>query len=108
MSFEDLSNFESTPLTLASFLSFPNSVYPFFWAFILSALFIIITLVSFFKEREKKGRGNMLSSLALASFSTIILLTVGSVIGCVTLEILIPGLVICSTFIILFFFFNDS
>lgn len=105
--FPDLSNLTGNP-TIGDFMAFPNSSYPFFWAWIFAGLWIIIALASYFAEKAKVGRGNFLSSMAISSFAIILLATIGTVVGFVTLEIMIPLLVICVSIIGIWFFSNEN
>ncbi len=75
-------------------LSFPLTGDFWFWGKILLAIFTIITFFTFFEERERLGRGNLLSSLAVASLITIVLSFVGSLFKIVTQEIFLIILVL--------------
>lgn len=104
VTFPDFSSIADDNATIGNFMSLPNNSYPFFWAWILGGLWIIIALTLYFKEKEKIGRGNLLSSMAISSFAIIILSTLGTIVGFVTLEIFIPLLVLGFLIIGVWFF----
>ena len=103
VTYPDLSNL-SESAGIGSLLSTPNASYPYFWAWIFAGIWIITTLTLYFKEKEKRGFGNILSSMSVASFSLIILATLGSIVGFITLEIFLPLLVLCFVIIGIWFF----
>lgn len=78
---------------IGALLSLPNSSYPFYWGLMMVALWFIISLTIFFKEKSLTTKGNMLSAMAVSSFAVIILSTVGTLFGIMTLEIFLPLLV---------------
>ena len=92
MAYPDLSSLGNNS-DIGGLFSLPNSVYPFFWALILAGIFFIIALSGYFREKSINGRGNLLKTMAVASFATIVLAGMGSVIGFVTVEILVPTIV---------------
>ena len=105
--YPDLSSLTNTS-GIGGLLAVPNASYPFFWAWIMAGIFFIITLTSYYKEKERKGIGYMLSSLAVASFATIVLATVGTIVGFITLEIMIFILVFGLMIIGVWFFFSGN
>ena len=107
MAFPDLSNFTTNP-TIGDFMAFPNSSYPYFWAWIMGGLWMIISLTLYFKEKEKVGRSSLLSSMAVASLAVILLSTIGTIVGFITLEIMIFILVIGFLIIGIWFFSNEN
>lgn len=103
--FPDLSNLSTNP-SVGNVLSLPNNSYPYFWLWIMGGLWLIISFTLYFKEKEKKGFGNILSSLGVASLAIIVLSTVGTMIGIITLNIMIYILVFCLLIIGVWIFSN--
>jgi len=81
---------------IGGLLAVPTSGYPYFWLWIMVSLWAIISSTLYFKEKERKGFGSLLSSLAVASFAIIILSTIGSILEIITVEIMIYILVLIS------------
>ena len=58
--------------SLKSILQFPSIDFALFWPLIQLTLFFIVVFTSYFAEKERTGRGNFLSSLAVGGFISII------------------------------------
>lgn len=54
-------------------MQFPSLDFALFWPLIQFAIFWIIVFSSYFAEKERTGRGNFLSSLAVGGFISIII-----------------------------------
>jgi len=106
VNFPDLSNLSSGS-GIGGILSLPNATYPYFWAWILGGIWAIITLSLYFKEKELRGVGHMLSSMSVACLAIIILSTIGTIVGFVPLMIMIYILVLSLLIIGVWFFTND-
>ncbi len=89
---------------IAGLLSLPNASYPFFWAWILGGIWIIIVLTMYFKEVEKVGKSRILSSMAVASLAILLLSTIGTVLTIVSIEIMVNILVLSMLIIGIWFF----
>ena len=85
--FPDLSNLSSPDI--GDVLSLPNSSYPYYWAWILGGIFFIIALNTYFKEKKDIGKGNILSSMAVSSLACLVLAALGTLVGFITLEIML-------------------
>jgi len=92
VSYPDLSSLSDNP-TIGDFLALPNASYPFFWAWILGGIWIIITLSLYFSEKDRKTVESMLASMAIGCFAALILCVLGTIVGFVSLEIMIYALV---------------
>lgn len=103
--FPDLSNLNETS-GVGGLLALPNSSYPYFWAWILFGIFSIMFLGLYFKEKSEKGKANILSSMAVSAFAILLLATIGTVVGFISLEIMVYILVI-SLVLIAIWFFSD-
>jgi|TARA_Y100000310_G_scaffold97876_1_gene95550 tryptophan-rich sensory protein len=88
--------------TLKGILQFPTLDFPYFWPLIMFALFIIIGFSSYFAEKERTGRGNALSSLAVAGFVNIALSTILSILDLIDRTSLIISIVISLIFIAIY------
>ena len=98
VSYPDLSNLNNQS-GIAGLLSIPNSSYLYFWARILGGLWFIIK-----SEKDKLGKGKILSSMAVACFVIIFLSTIGTVLGIVTGDIMTYILVLSIIVIAIWFF----
>ncbi len=105
VSYPDLSNL-SENATIGDFLAFPNNAYPFFWAWIIGAIWLIIAFTLYFREKEDLGKTNILSSLAVSSFACMLLSVIGTLVGIISLEVMIYILVF-GFLIIAVWFFSD-
>ena len=103
VTFPDFSSIANNS-NIGTFLSLPNSSYPYFWAWILGGLWIIVTFSLYFTEKDKIGKGKLLASMSVACFAIIVLSTLGTIIGVVSLEIMIYILVISMMIIGVWFF----
>lgn len=101
--YPDLSNLNNES-GIAGIMSLPNSSYPYYWAWILGAIWVIIVLTMYFKDKEKIGKGLILSSMAVACLSIIFLSAIGTVLGIVSGEIMVYILVLSAIIIGIWFF----
>ncbi len=71
--------------TLVSPATANSSAFPEFWMLVvLVPIFIIIATRTFFKERDKIGRGNIWGSLAVAGFMTTLVGLIMTLIGLIS------------------------
>lgn len=63
---------ELNDTSLETILQFPSRDFALFWPLIQLAFFIIIVLASYYAEKDRTGRGNFLSSLAVGGWVSII------------------------------------
>lgn len=89
--------------SIAGVMSFPLTGDYYFYAKILFGIWLIIALGFFFEEKKRLGKGNMLSSLAVASLATIVLAVIGSLFDIVTQEVLVSTMVLGLIFIFVWF-----
>jgi len=90
--FPDLSSLSGNP-TIGDFLSLPNSSYPYFWAWIIGGIWLIITFSLYFGAKERKLSESMLSCMAVACFAILVLSVLGTMIGFISVEIMVYILV---------------
>lgn len=103
VSFPDFSNLGNSS-DVGSILSLPNGSYPYFWAWILAGLWIIVASTLYFKDKERTGKAKLLSDLAVSSFAIIILSLIGTLVGFVSLSIMVYIVVIGLSIIAIWFF----
>lgn len=92
---------------ISGLVSYPLTGDYYFWASILFAIFTILTLAPYFKEKFDVGKSNFFSHLAVSSIVTIVLSFLGTLFGMITNDIMITVLVLGSIFISLWYFQRD-
>ncbi len=105
VNYADLGNL-SENATIGELMALPNNAYPYFWAWIIGGIWLIMALSMYFSQKEKIGKTNFLSPLAISSFACIILSAIGTLVGIISLEIMIYVLVF-GLLIIVVYFFSD-
>lgn len=103
VSYPDLSSLNNGS-GIGGMMSLPNASYPYYWAWIIGAIWFIIVLTMYFKEKEKSTKSNMLSSMAVACLAILFLSVIGTVLGIISLDIMIYILVISLVIIAIWFF----
>lgn len=91
-----------TDLGLQGLLNFPNLDTPIFYPMFLFVVFIVFASLSFFREVEREGRGNLLSSLAVSGYVTTSVAVILSVMGLIQTSILVTAAVVSIVFQALF------
>ena len=94
--------------TIEGILSYPTQGSPFFWVWILGALFFIFTFTSYYSEVRVFGKGKLLSSLVVSSFFITCLAVLGSVVGFISTEILIICIIFFAIFTAIFIFSSEN
>ena len=93
---------EIPALTLKKFLQFPSLDTPMFYPLLLFAIFLVFTFSTFFREVKRTGKGNILSSLAVAGFVTTAMATIWSLLGLVQVQVVVLTFVISLIFQVLY------
>lgn len=93
---------ELSSLELRDFLQYPSIDTPIFYPSLLFVIFLIFTLSTFFKEVRRTGKGNILSSLAVAGFVTTVIATIFSLLGLIQVGIVILTFVISMVFQVIY------
>lgn len=101
--YPDLSNLNNAS-GIGGLMSLPNSSYPYYWLWIFAGIWAIISISLYFKEKEKTGKGRILSSMAVASFVMSILATIGTIFWIISVDILVYILVFTAIIIAVWFF----
>ncbi len=89
-------------LSLKGLLQFPSTDTPIFYPLILFAIFMVFTLSTFFRELRREGKGNILSSLAVAGFVTTAIATIFSLLDLIQVQIIVLTFVISTVFAIIY------
>lgn len=100
MSYQTIDNISNA--NIGEILSFPSVNTPTFFPLILVAIFVVITMVSFFREIKREGRGNLMSSLAVSGFITTVIALSMSLLGLIQREVVVMILVISLVFEVIF------
>ena len=107
VTYPDLSSLTNTS-GIAGLMSLPNASYPYYWAWIIGGILIIMVLTMYFKDKENISRTNILSSMAVSSLAIIFLATIGTVLTIISVEIMVYILVIGMMTIGVWFFSGKS
>ncbi len=78
---------------IAGLLQIPIDGYPFYWLWMLVSIWIIMFLSLYFVEKDKVGKGKILSSMAVSCLGILILGVIGTILGIITVEIMVYILV---------------
>lgn len=103
VNYPDLSNLTTTG-EIGDLFALPNASYPFYWGLILVAIWVVVSFTIYFKEKSLKATGNLLSAMAVSAFACIMLGTIGTLIGIITLPIFLPLLIAGLTIIAIWIF----
>lgn len=93
---------------ISSLMEYPSTIDTYFWAYIMFAIYMIITLSFFFRDKKTYGEGNFLSASAVGSFVTIILTAVLSLMGIIENTLMVMILVIGVILIFVWFMKKDE
>lgn len=97
MTYTGLENLTNTDLV--DLLKFPSIDTSIFYPLIMFGLFIIFSMASYFSEKERTGKGNILSSSAVSGLVMIVLATILRLLLLISKEILIITIVLGSIFV---------
>ncbi len=100
MTYSTLQN--DSALGLQQILNFPNLDTPLFYPIFLFVIFAVFTSISFFREVSREGKGNLLSSLAVAGYVTIAVAVILSIMDLIQTATLVITLVASLVFQIMF------
>ena len=92
VTYPDLSNLNNQSW-IAGLMSLPNSSYPYYWWWILGGIWCIMVFTMYFKDKEKTGRGKILSSMSVASLAIVMLTGIGTLFGIISVDIIVYILV---------------
>ncbi len=90
-------------ITIRQVFTFPSIDTPSFYPILLFTIFLVFALIGFFREITREGKGNFLSSLAVAGYVTTAMATAMTFLDMIQYEVLVIILVISLMFQILFF-----
>lgn len=90
-----------TDNTIIGILQFPTSCDYQFYAKIMGAFFVVLSLILFNKDKEKFVKADMISCLGVSAIATISVAVIGTFIKIIQLDILIEIVVVGMVFIVL-------
>jgi hypothetical protein len=93
---------------MSSLLKYPSTIDTFFWAYLMFAIFMIIALTFYFRDKRTYGDGNFLSASAVSSFVTIMLTVVLTLMGIIENSLMVMILVIGVILIFIWFMKKDD
>jgi len=88
--------------TIESLLQFPTIDTPLFYPMFLFVLFFAVTVISFFREVTREGRGNIMASMAISSYVTVAASAILSTIGLIQTTVLVTVVVSALVFQVIF------
>lgn len=80
---------------LIGILNFPTICDAQFYAKIMGAIFMILTLTLFFREKDEKGEGDFLSAMGVSAIAVIVISLIGTYLTIIQPQIFIEILVLC-------------
>ena len=89
-------------IDLGTLLRFPSIDTPIFYPVLLFVIFLIFALGTFFREIRREGKGNILSSLAVGGFITMVMAFIFSLLGLIQRGVVIITLVASIMFIAIY------
>lgn len=89
-------------------LKYPLSGNSWFYAIFLFGIWIILTLNLFFREKERLGVSNFLSSMAVSSFAVIVIAFLGTLVEIVSTTVMSITLALGIVIIAIWFFSDRS
>jgi len=85
--------------SLRGLLSFPTLDMTFFYAILLWTIGLILAISSYFFEKDRTGKGNFISSLAVSSFIMVVLSVILRYLELISREVLIINVVLTVIFV---------
>ncbi len=85
-------------------LAFPTSCDYYFYAKIMGAFFIILTLSLYFRDRERIVKADVISCLGISAIATIFVSLIGTLLQIIQSDIFIEIFVIGMIFIVIWVF----
>ena len=90
-----------TDSTITGILAYPTTCDYHFYAKIMGAFFIIITLTLYFKDRERVVKADMISCLGVAAIATIFVSLIGTFLTIIQQDVFIEIFVLGMIFIMI-------
>ena len=86
---------------IAGLLAFPTTCDYYFYAKIMGALFVILSLTLYFKDRERIVKADMISCLGISAIATIFISLIGTFLKIIQSDVFIEIFVIGIIFIVI-------
>lgn len=96
-----------TDTSLVGILQYPASCVHYFYAYILVALWLILTITFFRRDQDKIGKGDIISSMAVSSIAIFFLTTIATGLGIITSDIFIEMMVAMSILVVIWLLRRD-
>lgn len=90
--------------SIAGILAYPNTCDYYFYAKMMGAFFIVLTLSLYFKDRERIVKSDMISCLGVSSIATIFVSLIGTLLQIIPSDIFIEIFVLGMVFIVIWAF----
>ena len=87
--------------TIGQLLAYPTTCDTQFYAKIMGGLWLIITLILFFKERERDVKPDFLSSAGVSALAIIIISLVGTLLTIISTEVFLEIMVLGGVFVVI-------
>ena len=87
--------------SITGILSYPGICDPQFYAKIMGAIFVILSMGLFMRDRDREIKPDMISSLGVSAIATIFLSLIGTLIGFIQPDIFIEIFVVGMIFIVI-------
>lgn len=93
-----------TDTSIKGIMSYPNICDPQFYAKIMAAIFLILALTLFAKDRDRETKADMISALGVSAIATISIGMIGTLLGIIQPDIFIEILVGGMIFVVIWMF----
>lgn len=90
-----------TRTDILGILAYPNTCDYYFYAKILGAIFIILTLILSFKEWDRYTKPDLISCLGVSALATIFIALIGTLLTIIQPDVFILAFVLGAVFIII-------
>ena len=87
--------------TIANFMAYPTTCDAQFYAKIMGAIWIVLTLIIFYAERKREIKPDFLSSAGISALAVIIFSLVGTLLTIISTSVFLEILVLGGIFIVI-------
>jgi len=91
-------------VNITGIITFPTTCDYYFYLKFMFAIFVIIALGLYFKDREKLVRADFISCMGVSGLATIFISLAGRLLGIIPTNIFIYILIFCMLFIVIWLF----
>lgn len=90
-----------TDTGISGILSYPNTCFNWFWGLIIAAIFFVIALSLYFRDRDRQVNPDFMSILGVSSLASIMIALAGSLLGLIQKEVFSVILAVGLVFVII-------